>query len=103
VDVVFAEVETMMDQKGSEATIARLKKVEGQIRGIQKMLQDGRYCIDIVMQLRAAEAALHRAAEVILRRHLETCVTSAFRSGDEKDRRQKVEELMKVYSKMSFR
>jgi DNA-binding FrmR family transcriptional regulator len=93
----------MMDEKGTAATIARLKKVEGQIRGIQKMLEDGRYCIDVVTQLRAAEVALHRAAEVILRSHLETCVTSAFRSGDEEDRRQKVDELMRVYSKLSFR
>jgi DNA-binding FrmR family transcriptional regulator len=93
----------MMDQKGTATTIARLKKVEGQIRGIQKMLEDGRYCIDVVTQIRAAEVALHRAAEVILRNHLETCVTSAFRSGDEEDRRQKVDELMRVYSKLSFR
>ena len=90
----------MIDQMTKAKTLARLKKVEGQVRGIQKMIEDRRYCVDVVMQLAAAESALHGVAEIILRNHLETCVLSAFRSDDEKGRQAKVDELMRVYGKL---
>lgn len=93
----------MIEKKTKEETLARLKKVEGQVRGIQKMIEERRYCIDIVMQLTAAEAALHGVAHIILKNHLETCVLSAFRSEDEKDRQAKVDELMRVYSNLRSR
>lgn len=93
----------MIEQKTKKETLARLKKVEGQVRGIQKMIEERRYCIDVVMQLTAAEAALHRISEVILKNHLETCVLSAFRSNDEQDRQAKVDELMRVYSNLRSR
>ena len=93
----------MIDQTIKGKTIARLKKVEGQVRGIQKMVEERRYCIDVVMQLAAAEAALHKVAEIILKNHLETCVLSAFRSDDEKDRQAKVDELMRVYGNLRSR
>jgi DNA-binding FrmR family transcriptional regulator len=93
----------MIDQNAKDETLARLKKVEGQVRGIQKMLEDRRYCVDVVMQLAAAESALHSVAEIILKNHLETCVLSAFRSNDEEDRQAKVDELMRVYGKLRSR
>ena len=93
----------MIEQNTKEETLTRLKKVEGQVRGIQKMLEDRRYCIDVVMQLAAAESALHRISEIILKNHLETCVLSSFRSNDEEDRQAKVDELMRVYSQLSPR
>ena len=93
----------MIEQTTTEEILARLKKVEGQVRGIQKMLEDRRYCIDVVMQLAAAESALHSVAEIILKNHLETCVLSAFRSNDEGDRQEKVDELMRVYGKLRSR
>jgi DNA-binding FrmR family transcriptional regulator len=93
----------VIDQKMKMGAITRLKKVEGQVRGIQKMIEERRYCIDIVMQLTAAEAALHKVAESVLKNHLETCVLSAFRSDDEKDRQAKVDELMRVYGNLRSR
>ena len=93
----------MISQGTETETLARLKKVEGQVRGIQKMIQNRRYCIDVVMQLAAAESALHRVSEIVLKNHLETCVLSAFRSNDEEDRRTKVDELMRVYSQLGPR
>jgi DNA-binding FrmR family transcriptional regulator len=93
----------VIDQNAKTEALARLKKVEGQVRGIQRMIEERRYCIDVVMQLTAAEAALHKVAESILKNHLETCVLSAFRSDDEKDRQAKVDELMRVYSQLSPR
>ena len=93
----------VIEQNTKEETLSRLKKVEGQIRGIQKMIEERRYCIDIVMQLTAAEAALHSVAQIILKNHLKTCVLSAFRSDDEKDRQAKIDELMRVYSNLRSR
>ena len=93
----------MIDQKTEQDVIARLKKIEGQIRGVQKMIEDGRYCVDVVMQITAAESALHGAAEIVLKNHLQTCVLAAFRSEDEGDCREKVDELMKVYGKLRSR
>ena len=92
-----------IDQDTKMETLARLRKVEGQVRGIQKMIEDRRYCIDVVMQLAAAEAALHGVSEIILKNHLETCVLSAFRSNDEKDRQAKIDELMRVYGNLRSR
>ncbi|KPL19392.1 MAG: transcriptional regulator [candidate division Zixibacteria bacterium SM23_81] len=92
-----------MEQDTKKETLTRLKKVEGQVRGIQKMIEERRYCIDVVMQLAAAESALHSVAEIILKNHLETCVLSAFRSNDEEDRQEKVDELMRVYSNLRTR
>jgi len=84
-------------------TVSRLKKIEGQIKGIQKMIKERRYCIDVVMQIEAAESALHKVSEIILKNHLETCVLKAFRSKDMDERRQKVNELMDVYKNLRSR
>lgn len=93
----------MIDSKTEKETIARLKKIEGQVRGIQKMIAEGRYCVDVVMQITAAESALHGVAEIVLKNHLQTCVLAAFRSEDQEDCREKVNELMKVYGQLRSR
>ena len=79
-----------------EDQLARLKKVEGQIRGIQRMIEDERYCIDILNQLQAVEAAIKRVEANILRKHLEGCVASAFRTGSEREQDGKLDEIMKL-------
>jgi DNA-binding FrmR family transcriptional regulator len=79
-----------------EDQLARLKKVEGQIRGIQRMIEDERYCIDILNQLQAVEAAVKRVEANILRKHLEGCVASAFRAGSEREQDGKLDEIMKL-------
>jgi DNA-binding FrmR family transcriptional regulator len=60
----------------------RLKRIEGQVRGLQRMVQDERYCADILMQVASVQRALSSAGRVLLRNHLEHCVTEAIRSGD---------------------
>ncbi len=65
------------------------------------MLEEDRYCIDVLMQIAAARAALSKAGRVLLESHLETCVTQAFDSHDDQDRRQKMEELLNVFSRHS--
>jgi DNA-binding FrmR family transcriptional regulator len=62
--------------------LTRLRRIEGQIRGIQKMVEDGRYCADILVQISAVQEALRGAGKLLMRNHLEHCVTDALRSGD---------------------
>ena len=77
----------------------RLKKIAGQVAGIQRMIDDDRYCIDVVMQVSAVRAALSRVGEAILERHFQTCLTEAFESGTDRDRQEKIAELMKVFAR----
>jgi len=77
-------------------TLKRLGRLEGQVRGIARMVEDDRYCIDIVTQIAAARAALRKVEEEILREHVAHCVEHAIASGDKADQRRKVAELMDV-------
>ena len=74
----------------------RLKRVEGQVRGIARMIEEDRYCIDVLTQIRAVRAALRRVDDVVLTDHVEHCVKGAIASGDGADRRRKVHELLTV-------
>ena len=77
----------------------RLQRIEGQVRGIARMVDEDRYCIDIVTQIAAVRAALRRVEEVILRDHVAHCVDHAIASGNKADQRRKIEELMHVVSR----
>jgi CsoR family transcriptional regulator, copper-sensing transcriptional repressor len=77
----------------------RLNRIEGQVRGIARMVEDDRYCIDIVTQIAAVRAALRRLEEEVLRDHVAHCVEHAIASGNKADRRRKIEELMNVVSR----
>ena len=74
----------------------RLSRIEGQVRGLSKMVDEDRYCIDIVTQISAVRAALRRVEEEILRDHVSHCVEHAISSGNKADQRQKISELMAV-------
>jgi DNA-binding FrmR family transcriptional regulator len=78
------------------SSLKRLQRIEGQVRGLSRMVADGRYCIDIVTQIAAVRAALRRAEEEILRDHVASCVDEAVRSGNRADQRRKIAELMDV-------
>jgi CsoR family transcriptional regulator, copper-sensing transcriptional repressor len=83
-------------QDETDAIIMRLRRIEGQVRGVQKMVEEGRYCVDIVTQLQAISAAADKVAEQVLEGHIRGCVTDAIREqrGDEA-----ITELMTVLSK----
>ena len=81
---------------GKDGTLKRLSRIEGQVRGIARMVEEDRYCIDIVTQFGAVRAALRRVEEEILRAHVAHCVEHAIASGDKEDQRRKVQELMDV-------
>ena len=74
----------------------RLTRIEGQVRGLSRMVEEDRYCIDIVTQISAVRAALRRVEEEILRDHVGHCVEHAIASGNKAEQRRKVEELMAV-------
>jgi len=74
----------------------RLGRIEGQVRGLAKMIDEDRYCIDIVTQISAVRSALRRVEEEILRGHVAHCVEHAINSDDKADQRRKIAELMEV-------
>lgn len=81
-----------------QRVINRLKRIEGQVRGVQKMIEDDRYCVDTLVQLSAVSAALKKVAFSILEDHTRGCVTNAIKSGHEDEA---IEELMKVIQQFS--
>lgn len=70
-----------------------LRRIEGQVRGIQKMVEDGKYCIDIVLQIHASISGLYRVSEKIMTKHLEHCVVDAFEGKSRKDKDAKIKEI----------
>ncbi|HET9717647.1 MAG TPA: metal-sensitive transcriptional regulator [Pseudolabrys sp.] len=88
--------------KGSKAaTLKRLNRIQGQVRGLARMVEDDRYCIDIITQIAAVRAALRRVEEEILRDHVAHCVDHAIRTGNKTDQRRKIGELMDVMARAS--
>jgi len=81
----------------------RLGKIEGQVRGLSRMVEEDRYCIDIVTQVAAVQAALRKVEEEILRDHVAHCVEHAITSGDKSDQRRKIAELMDVVGRVNRR
>ena len=81
------------------ACLKRLSRIEGQVRGLARMVEDDRYCIDVVTQLSAVRAALRRAEEEILADHAAHCVENAIASGNKSEQRRKVSELIDVIAR----
>jgi len=82
-----------------ESCRKRLSRIEGQVRGLARMVEEDRYCIDIVTQISAVRAALRRAEEEILRDHVAHCVEDAIVSGNHAEQRRKIAELMDVVTR----
>ena len=75
----------------------RLKSIEGHVRGIERMLENGEYCVDIVNQILAVQRALQKVNGLVLDRHLHTCVTTAIRGDDPDERERVIDEIMGVF------
>ncbi len=76
--------------------LARLNRIEGQVRGITRMIEEGRYCIDVLTQINAARAALAKVESEMLKAHLDHCIEGAIASGDADDQRAKARELIEL-------
>jgi DNA-binding FrmR family transcriptional regulator len=79
-----------------KSQLARLGRIEGQVRGIARMMEADRYCIDVLTQIRAVRAALDKVEQETLSDHLKHCVAHAFHAGTEDDRQTKIDELLEV-------
>jgi DNA-binding FrmR family transcriptional regulator len=83
-----------MERKTKPGLLNRLSRIEGQVRGVARMVEEDRYCIDILTQVQAARAALARVETELLKNHLGHCIESAIVSGDEAEQRRKAAELI---------
>jgi DNA-binding FrmR family transcriptional regulator len=88
-----------MRSNAKTSVLKRLRRIEGQVRGLARMVEDDRYCIDIVTQLSAVRAALRRTEEEILEDHAGHCIEHAIASGNKAEQRRKVNELIDVLAR----
>jgi DNA-binding FrmR family transcriptional regulator len=88
-------------QNDKTKLLTRLRRIEGQVRGIARMIDEDRYCIDVVTQIHAVRAALSRVESELLRGHLGHCIEGAIVSGDAKEQRKKANELITLLAKTS--
>ena len=93
----------MIDDETKTKALGRLRRIEGQVQGIQRMVEEEKYCVDILLQLTAVEGAVEQVQRLLLGRHIESCVAEAIRSGRTRDRQKKVDELLDVFSRFSGR
>lgn len=93
----------MIDHETKLKALGRLRRIEGQVQGIQRMVEEEKYCVDILLQLTAVEGAVEQVQRLLLGRHIESCVADAIRSGSTRDRQKKVDELLEVFSRFSGR
>jgi DNA-binding FrmR family transcriptional regulator len=89
-------VSSMKDTQGKKSTLSRLSRIEGQVRGVSRMIDEDRYCIDVLTQIRAIQAALGKVEQEILRQHLNHCVAHAFDSGNDDEKLRMVDEIIDV-------
>lgn len=86
--------------KDRSQTVNRLKRIEGQVRGISQMVVDDRYCIDILHQVQAVKSALASVENAILKDHAACCVADAIKSGNVSEQREKFNELIELFGKV---
>lgn len=92
---------TAMQSGTKSACLKRLTRIEGQVRGLGRMVEDDRYCIDVITQISAVRAALRGVEEELLRDHVGHCIEHAIASGDQDEQRRKVAELLQVLGRTS--
>ena len=81
----------------------RLRRIEGQVQGLQRMVESDAYCVDVLLQISAVQGALEQVQKLLLGRHIESCVADAMRSGAKGDRQQKIDELLEVFARFGGR
>jgi DNA-binding FrmR family transcriptional regulator len=82
-----------------DKALGRLRRIEGQVQGLQRMIGADAYCVDILLQISAVQGALEQVQKLLLGRHIESCVTDALRSGSKNDRQRKIDELLDVFAR----
>lgn len=98
-EFLYEQPVTPQTDEEKKAVLNRLKRIEGQVRGIQKMVDSDRYCIDILVQISAIQAALKKVGFTISERHMKHCVTHALETGDGERAIEELLDVMKHFSK----
>jgi DNA-binding FrmR family transcriptional regulator len=88
-----------MDDQTKAKAQGRLRRIEGQVQGLQRMIAADAYCVDVLLQVSAVQGALEQVQKLLLGRHIESCVAEALRSGSRSERQRKVDELLDVFSR----
>lgn len=89
----------MLNEVTKAKALGRLRRIEGQVQGLQRMIENEVYCVDILLQVSAVRGALEQVEKLLLGRHVESCVTEALRSGSKGERKQKIDELLDVFAR----
>ncbi len=89
----------MMNEIQKDEVNKRLNRIEGQVRGIINMVNNDRYCIDILTQTKAIISAVEKVDNIIIKQHLNTCVVNAMESGDQAEKEKKIDEVIKIFAK----
>jgi CsoR family transcriptional regulator, copper-sensing transcriptional repressor len=93
-------IQVMLDQSQQQQLVTRLNRIEGQVRGIRRMIEEPRLCVEILQQLAAAEAALNRISLAVVKFHAETCVPDAITRGDD-ERTRTLAELVDIFDRFA--
>lgn len=86
-----------MQDEAKRDVINRLRSVQGHVRGIERMVEQDEYCIDVMKQIKAVQSALERVNSLVLGNHMQTCVTTAIRSDDSEERERVIDEIIQVF------
>jgi CsoR family transcriptional regulator, copper-sensing transcriptional repressor len=89
----------MRNAETKRKALGRLRRIQGQVQGLQRMIGDDAYCVDILLQISAVQGALEQVRKLLLGRHIESCVADAVRSGSRGDRQKKIDELLDVFAR----
>ena len=89
----------MIEGDEKQKLLHRLRRIEGQLGGIRRMVEDDTYCVDILTQISAVDGAMKKVSGILLGAHIQTCVSDAFASGDVEAREQKLAELMDIFGR----
>jgi DNA-binding FrmR family transcriptional regulator len=87
----------MMDDEHRSAVLKRLRSISGHVNGIERMVADDAYCIDVIKQVQAVQAALNKVNDLILEQHLNSCVIEAVRGDNQKERERVLDEIVDVF------
>ncbi|MCA9710869.1 MAG: metal-sensitive transcriptional regulator [Myxococcales bacterium] len=93
----------MLDQTHKKKVLTRLRRIEGQVGALRRMLDEDEYCVDVLLQLSAVQGALQKVGHILLESHMRHCVREAFDGGDARARSEKIDELMEVFARYGGR
>lgn len=95
------EEKSLSKSNDKEALIRRLKRIEGQVKGIQNMVDEDRYCVDILVQISAIRSAINKVGTIILENHIKGCVSDSLQHGDDEITENTINELMSTINKFT--